>query len=185
MKRTMIVSAFPGCGKTFLFKNQHNLKFRTAHGDKQFTFLDVDSGPFQKEEGWEKRYVECVLSYAGTVDFIFIGQREAVLMELKERHIPYVTVTPENAPWTSDNERQLIKNQWFGRFILRDNSHIDNIQEWIDKFKEGYDIWTSVMFLRDFDPVAMFGLKENQYLVDIVEYLYWKKEAYNRYVLQG
>lgn len=41
-KTTMIVSCFPGCGKTWCFKNQTDLGY---------TFFDSDSSKFKKYDG--------------------------------------------------------------------------------------------------------------------------------------
>lgn len=118
----------------------------------------------------------------GTVDFIFISQHDKVLAELSARGIPFVVVAPNNAEWLSDRERQLIKQQWFGRFVLRDNSHIKDFNNWLENLKMHYDDWTSVDALSKYNPVALFLLKGDEYLSDIIADLYWKKEHYNVYV---
>ena len=145
--KTLIISAFPGCGKTYLFKNQEELLFRVYEERRHFSFLDSDSSKFEKQDGWEKEYVDSIQRVVGTVDFIFISQQQGVLKELKTRGIPFIVVAPDNAEWTNEKERALIKQQW----------------------------------LTQFDPVSFFLLKENQYLSDIMEDLYWKKETVPEY----
>lgn len=102
-----------------------------------------------------------------------------MLQALKESGLPFVVVTPDNSPWLSDKERWLIKQQWFGRFVLRDNSHIADFPSWMDHLKERYDVKTSTDHVARYNPVSHFVLKENQYLSDIIEDLYWKKETYS------
>ena len=120
MKRTLIISAFPACGKTYLYKNQKNLLFN-SNGEKiYYSFLDSDSSKFKKYNGWEKEYINHIEKNIGNVDFIFISQHEEVLQELKNRQIPFITVAPDNTSWANDKEKRLIKQQWFGRFVLRD-----------------------------------------------------------------
>lgn len=58
----------------------------------------------------------------------------------------------------------IIKQQWFGRFILRDNSHISNFESWLELLKNNYDEWTSVENLTKYNPVSFFLLKENEYI---------------------
>ena len=175
---TMIISAFPACGKTYLYKNQETLTFKYLGKEKSFTFQDSESSKYSKDAEWEKRYVDDIVDKLGSVDFIFISQHENVLAELKNRHIPFVVIAPNNSKYTSDKERQLTKQQWFGRFILRDNSHIRDINGWLNFLKCNYDEWTSFEHLTKYEPVATFLLNENQYLSDVIEDLYWKKEKY-------
>ena len=179
--KTLIISAFPGCGKTYLVRNQEELLFRVYEERKHFSFLDSDSSKFEKKDGWEKEYVDSIERVIGTVDFIFISQQEGVLKELKTRGIPFVVIAPDNAEWTEEKERALTKQQWFGRFLLKDNSHMRNFDSWLKKLVTHYDKQTTVEQLTQFDPVSFFLLKENQYLSDIMEDLYWKKETVSEY----
>lgn len=176
---TMIISAFPACGKTYLYRNQNVLKFRTfKYNTDQLSFLDSDSSKFEKKEGWEKRYIDYIESKLGTVDFIFISQHEEVLQELNNRKIPFVIVVPENLPWTDEHKKELIKQQWFGRFILRDNSHIKDFERWLNLLKDNYDNWTSLEHIMKHNPVTFLTLKEAQYLKDIMSGLCFMKERY-------
>ena len=182
MKRTLIVSAFPACGKTYLYRNQKDLLFGPKGVKVCYSFLDSDSSRFKKYDGWEKDYVDYIENHIGSVDFIFISQHDEVLRELKYRRIPFVTVAPCNTSCANDKERQLIKQQWFGRFVLRDNSHIYDLHAWLKDLSENYDNWTSEEQLTKYDPVSFFVLHADQYLSDIIEDLYWKKETYDCYV---
>lgn len=175
---TMIISAFPACGKTYLFKNQSTLEFNCAGERKKFTFCDSDSSLYEKNAEWEKEYVDAIEKKLGMFDFIFISQHDKVLEELSNRHIPFVVVAPNNFSLLSDSQRMLIKQQWFGRFILRDSSHIRNFDSWLRKLKDNYDKWTSLDELTKFNPVSYFLLGQDLYLSDIIVDLYFKKECY-------
>lgn len=184
MKRTMIISAFPGCGKTYLYGHQNNLRFDYRGVSRAFSFCDSDSSHYEKSQGWEKRYVDDIEKKIGTVDFVFISQHQQVLAELESRKIPFIVVAPDNSEWLSDYEKKLIKQQWFGRFVLRDNSHIKDFDAWLSTLKENYDEWTSTENLTKHNPVTFFLLRENQYISSIIEDLYWKKEHYDEYSLK-
>ena len=93
---------------------------------------------------------------------MFTSQHENVLYELNNRCIPFVVISPDNADWTSTPNRQLIKQQWFSRFILRDNSHITDFNQWLDLLKDNYDKWTSIEHLVKYHPVSFFLLNQNQ-----------------------
>lgn len=181
MKKTMIISAFPGCGKTYLYENQDTLNFKYLGENQKFTFGDLDSSHYEKCNSWEKRYVDDIEKKLGSIDFLFISQYEDVLSELESRHIPFIVISPDNSEWISNLERQLIKQQWFGRFVLRDNSHIKDFNSWITSLKNNYDNQTSISHLTKYNPVSFFLLKESEYISNIIEDLYWKKEHYDCY----
>lgn len=185
MKKTLIISAFPACGKTFLYKNQEQLLFKSQDGLQiHYSFLDSDSSKFKKYDGWEKEYVNHIEENIGKVDFIFISQHDVVLQEIANRGLPFVTVGPENLPWTTNENKMLTKQQWFGRFVLRDNTHIANFMDWIKKLSENYDSWTSIQQQTKYGPIEFFSLGANQYLSNIIEELYYKKEIFSQYTKQ-
>lgn len=160
--------------------NQSTLEFKFKGQNKKFTFYDMDSSLYKKYDGWEKEYVDNIESRIGAADFIFISQHEEVLQELSNRNIPFVVVSPDNSDWISDTERQIIKQQWFGRIASRDNSFLEGrFNTWFTAIKENYDILTSVEYITKHNPVSFFLLKENQYISDIINELYWKKETYS------
>lgn len=181
MKKTLIVSAFSACGKTFLFNNQNELLFKNFEKQIHYSFLDSDSSKFKKYAGWEKDYVDHVVSELGTADFIFVTQHSVVLDELKRRGLPFVMVVPNNI-YGTERDKQLTKQQWFGRIILRDNSFInEDFDKWLNHLSEKYDNWINEETIDKYNPVAFFTLNADQYLSDIIEDLYWKKETYDCY----
>lgn len=181
-RKTMIISAFWGCGKTFLCSNQDVILFKNSSEIKsQYSFLNSDNSKYFKQDGWEKKYVDDIEKFIGTVDFIFIGQHDAVLKEFKKRRLPFVMVVPDNF-WGTDKEKMLTKQQWFGRIVLkdlRDASFLgQNSNKWISNLSRDYDYWNNPDIIDEYKPSSFFLLKENQYLSDIIEDLYWKKETY-------
>ena len=144
---------------------------------KKISFIDSDSSSYAKTPDWERRYALDIKSKLGTVDFIFISQHSKVLEELHKLGVDYVTVYPNNTNQLSDKERQLIKQQWFGRFVLRDNSHIKDFSKWLSSLKENYDNWTSIEQIKKMNPLRYYLLNQNQYISDILEQLYALKEV--------
>lgn len=164
---TLIISAFPGCGKTYIYNNQDKFGYKV---------MDSDSSTFAKHENWEEEYVKHIESNLGKYDFIFIAQYPKVLELLYRDNVPFVVVAPDNRKELSEEERMLIKQQWFGRFILRDNSHIKDLNRWLELLKNNYDSWTSVESLSKNHPDEIILLKENEYLLNKMDYLYALKE---------
>ena len=176
--KTMIISAFSACGKTYLTENQEELKFNYLGKIRKFSFLDSDSSAYEKVDGWEKTYVDDIEKKIGTVDFIFITQYHTVLDEIKKRNLSFVMVFPNNI-WGTDYEKKLTKQQWFGRIALRDNSFIrGDFKSWIEHLSWKYDNWINMDTIEKYNPVTFFVLNRDQYLSSIVEDLYWKKEHY-------
>lgn len=183
MRKTMIISAFSACGKSWLTKHQDRFGY---------TMRDHDSSAYKKVAGWEKEYIANFLKEAksGYYDFVFVSMTESVICEMDRQGIPYVIVEPDNIIWneyeTTERvlERQLIKQQWFGRLFLRDNSHIKDYHSWLNHMKEIYDERTSLDFINKHKQISFFTLNQNQYLSDIIHELYWKKETHDIYLVQ-
>ena len=126
---------------------------------------DSDSSTYEKTAGWEKEYINSFMKEAksGKYDFIFVCQTESVIDEMDRQKIPYVIVEPDNIVWNEQEskerakERQIIKQQWFGRFILRDNSHIKNFSKWLNHMKDIYDERTGLGFILTPPTIEIVG----------------------------
>lgn len=159
MVKTTIVSAFPGCGKTYMATHQ-----------EQYTFsvLELETTKYIKNTEWQRLYVENLKKYIGKVDFLLIPQQDVLIDELLYCRIPFVAVVPDNSEKLSCKERHLIKQQWFGRFYLRDNSHIQNKEMWMKKMVDNYDSWTNPSFFLSRNIFNYIPLKADQYLEDVI-----------------
>ena len=160
MKKTLIISTFPTCGKTYLFENQMNYGY---------SILDIESSLFRRGDGWEIEYIDFIDNRIGKVDYILVSQHDEVLKELNLRKLPFITVLPNNSSSLSDRERQIIKQQWFGRFLLRNNSHIKNINEWLDRLLINYEGWTNIDHIMTFQPILNISLNADEYLSDKID----------------
>lgn len=155
-----IISAFPGCGKTYLYNNQQ------IYGLK---IIDAESHYFTKTYNWQKTYIKYIMQRLNDIDFILISQHDEVLQELKDNNLMFVTVAPDNSINLSDRDKKIIKQQWFGRFVLRNNNHVNDFDKWLKKMNLMYDEWTNPNFFKQFNPYKHFCLNQNQYLCDIIE----------------
>lgn len=132
-----------------------------------YSMRDSDSSTYEKTAGWEKEYVNGFMEEAksGKYDFVFVCQTESVIDEMDRRKIPYIIVEPDNIVWNKQEaeerakERQIIKQQWFGRFVLRNNSHIKDFSKWLSHMKDIYDERTRFDFIAKHNPVSFFDLK--------------------------
>lgn len=146
LKRTFIISAFPGCGKS------HATKFLN---NKKYTILDIDSIKFSwlKDENgnntdkpnpeFPKNYIQCIKENIGKADVIFISSNKEVREALKENKIKFILVSP----------RLNMKKEWIRRFDERGNSlHFiefiaKNWDKFINEIKEEEDDYCTVNWL--------------------------------------
>lgn len=85
--KTLIISAFPGCGKSFLAKYYKNSKF---------TFLDKYNDYLNCKYEF-KAYINEITSLTSKSDFLLISQYPEVLNILHEYGTLYIIVVPNNS----------------------------------------------------------------------------------------
>ncbi len=89
--------------------------------NSQYTFYDKDNGYLSCDYDF-KTYANEIISLIGKVDFLLISQYPEVLNVLHQKRVPYIVVAPNNSSYLSSSMRKIIKQQWFGRFCLRESS---------------------------------------------------------------
>ena len=121
--KTVIVSAFPACGKSYVHDNQ------TSEG---LTCLDSDSSDFSwikcpngknttiGNPEFPNNYIQHIKDNVGQVDIIFISSHEQVVAALDKTDLCWVGVTPHVD----------CRSEWVGRFWLRGND--DNFIKFIN-----------------------------------------------------
>lgn len=158
-KRTVIVSAFPCCGKTYAFE----------HYQDKYSMLDSDSSQFSwmykaskdgivrqrvRNPEFPANYIEHIKQNIGKVDIIFVSSHLSVRQALQDAGIHYCTVYPKES----------MLNEWVGRMYRRGND---------DNFIE-YQInhWNEFMHNITFEPHGqhLIRLGNNDYLD--IDYLY-------------
>ncbi len=114
---TLIVSAFPGCGKSHFFRENKNK-----------IVLDSDSSKFDKSD-FPNNYIEHIKSNIGKADIILVSSHKEVRDALVENNIKFTLVYPDKS----------IKDEYIQRYIDRGNSEkfvellTKNWLTWIDE----------------------------------------------------
>ena len=98
-KSTILISAFPGVGKSYLFKNL-----------KDYKILDSDSSTFDKDL-FPGNYIDHVKQNIGVVDIIMISTHDVVRQQLEENGLFFVLVYPDIS----------LKDEYIGRYNERGN----------------------------------------------------------------
>ncbi len=171
--KTCIISTFPACGVTHLCEHGMGIPINAQGDVRIIKAIEAKMLDYRGTDAQVSDFVNQVVNSRGTVDFIFIPFYEEVLAELNKRGIPFVVVMPDNLNWHTDRDRQIVKQQWLGRMLLSGHS-----AEFIKNMMDSYDILTSSKRFMQYNPAMYFTLKENQYIRDILEYIFIRKEAY-------
>lgn len=168
--KTCVVSVFPACGRNYTYCNQNKILIRKA------LFEDKSSCTILNCNDRYPKSIKTIEKSIGSVDFILFEQNDLLLKTLKSKGIPVVMVVPNNSSMIEEKERILIKNQWLGR-IVASRSESDDLNRIIRVFLDNYEDWTNISTIREnYSPADIFKLSQGEYLADILEKLYWKKE---------
>jgi hypothetical protein len=137
---TLVVSAFPGCGKSHLFRNK---------GEKKI--LDSDSSTFDKSH-FPQNYIEHIKSNIGEVDIILVSSHKEVRDALVNESINFTLVYP----------RKDIKDEYIQRYIDRGNDG-----KFVELLKQNWDNWTDE--LENQEGCEKIELESGQYLSNVIE----------------
>lgn len=158
---TLAISAFPGCGKTYV--KEHN---------DDLTILDSDSSNYswiykdgvkteERDPNFPANYMNHIKEELASkeYDFIFVSSHETVRKALKENDIPYISVIPDVSA----------KEEWLQRFKERGDS-----DAFIKTISDNWDQWIADMNDKEKNPsVFNVYLKPDEYLDhSCLEYIY-------------
>ncbi len=137
--KTIIISAFPGCGKSHLFRNK---------GDKKI--LDSDSSKFDKSQ-FPQNYIDHIKSNIGEADMILVSSHKEVRDALVDNGIEFTLVYPNKD----------IKDEYIQRYIDRGNE-----DKFVELLKNNWNIW--IPELEQQKGCEKIELNRGQYLSDVV-----------------
>jgi hypothetical protein len=136
---TLVVSAFPGCGKSHLFRNK---------GEKKI--LDSDSSTFDKSQ-FPDNYITHIKSNLGNVDIILVSSHKVVRDALEKEGIDFTLVYPNRE----------IKDEYIQRYVDRGND-----DKFVELLKSNWNNWMDE--LENQTGCNKVELKEGEYLSDII-----------------
>jgi uncharacterized glyoxalase superfamily protein PhnB len=136
---TLVVSAFPGCGKSHLFRNK---------GDKKI--LDSDSSTFDKSQ-FPENYINHIKSNIGDADIILVSSHKEVRDALQNQGINFTLVYPKKD----------IKDEYIQRYIDRGNDG-----KFVDLLKQNWENWVGE--LEQQSGCEKIKLDSGQYLSDVI-----------------
>lgn len=186
MRRTMIVSVFPGCGRDRLFKGLNNRAITVKNVNGMLTDIRCKNiklacyvGDIDK--AWDEIYEACQQA-VGEYDFIFIDYHEELFSRLKRNSIPFGIMVPDVFACGNEVEYSELKHAWVNRVLKSDvtlNPDYDfwtkNISDEIDLLHGGADIMKS-------GAVTLSVLNKLEYLGDRLGLMYSEKELSRKMV---
>lgn len=101
--KTVIISAFPGTGKTYFCAHTKEL-FK----ERRLKVMDSDSSTFDKSE-FPANYIQHIKDHLGKVDVIFVSSHAEVKQALDIEKLDYVLVLPDLS----------LKSEYVARYIER------------------------------------------------------------------
>lgn len=143
MKNTLVISAFPCCGKTYACKKLQEEGYTVWDSDssqfswitKKIAYVDVltvkDKTEKVRNPDFPKNYIKHIQEGIGKVDIIFVSSHQVVRDALNEAGIKYILVYP----------REDMLTEWIGRAYIRGsgddfcNMLIKNWDSWISLIK--------------------------------------------------
>lgn len=146
--KTIVISAFPATGKSYLFDRFQN---------SNITALDSDSSKFSwisegvRNKDFPNNYISHIKENMGKVDYIFVSSHKEVRNALKSNNIPFWLVFPHEA----------LIQEYITRYSNRGNDY-----KFIDFISKN---WFS--FLEDLKSEkcqTKIQLLPNQFLADII-----------------
>lgn len=111
LEKTKIISAFPACGKTYMFNNS---ELSIIDSDSsEFSWLKDKNGNNTKERNpnFPNNYIEHIKKNLGEVDIIFISSHEVVRKAMVDNDINYTLIYPSIE----------LNEEWIKRFVDRGN----------------------------------------------------------------
>lgn len=132
MNKTYVISAFPGCGKTYYYNTNNTLK--TLDSDSSnFSWIKDSNGNNTTERNPEfpNNYIKHIKDNIGKVDIIFVSSHDNVRQSLYANKIPTILVYPNKS----------CKDEWLNRFKNRgnDDKFIQFMSDNWDKFIDALD----------------------------------------------
>lgn len=166
MSKTIIISGFPGVGKSYLA--------RQSKVDTQLpNCYDCESSDYQwkkdplgiagptRIENWVEKYVDAIINLknfgtdgigifdAKIYDYILISSHWEVRQELQKRKVDYLVVYPAGG----------LRNKYMARYLERGSS--------LAFMKSMYDTWGHKIHSMAEDPMPQIILEDGQYLIDL------------------
>lgn len=139
-KEAVLLSAFPGTGKSYLYENNEGL-----------TILDSDSSTFDKE-GFPQNYIEHIKENLNKAHIIMISSHEEVREALLENDLYFVVAYPSID----------LKDEYIERYKNRGNE-----DSFVELLNNNWENW--ITEIESDDRFKKIKLSEGEFLSDKID----------------
>ena len=158
MKKTKVISVFPGCGKTYCFNKYKDSDVKILDSDSsEFSWVKDENGNNTKERNpnFPMNYIKHIKENIGKVDVIFVSSHDIVRNALMDNEINYILVYPCLAA----------KEEYMNRYSARGSD-----ENFIKFINEHYEEFVNNMKLETFPKKVELYCEET--LNDLLKYGY-------------
>ena len=149
--QTIIISGFPGIGKSFLVKRNWNY-FLLDSDSSNFSWEDIDKKIRHKE--WPENYINHIKKNINKVDIILVSSHDVVRESLVNNGIMFNLIYPDLS----------IKEEYIQRFIDRGSN-----ESFVNLLQSNYELWINELMNQK--NCEHFILQSGQYLSDVIDKL--------------
>lgn len=150
-KQTRIISAFPACGKTHLFKNGYEDKIIIDSDSSKFSWLADGT---TRNPDFPSNYIKHIKDNIGKVDYILVSSHIDVRRALDDNDLCWAFVVPHRA----------LMLEWVGRCYIRGSD-----KGFIDALVNNWHDWTDL--INGPMPNGLCKLSSNEYLSDKMSFI--------------
>jgi hypothetical protein len=156
--KTRIISAFPCCGKTYLFNNPQGRVIADSDSS-EFSWVKDSEGNNTKERNpnFPTNYIDYIKSLIGKVDYILVSSHDDIRHALDEAQLCWIAVTPDES----------LMNEWVGRCYMRGSS--DSFIKILAKNWKSWTNWQSINM--NFNNSGQCIIESNKYLSDELHWI--------------
>lgn len=155
MRETLIISAFPACGKTYAAKYLSERGVDVLDSDSsQFSWITDENGNKVRNPRFIEEYIAHIKENIGKVDLIFVSSHKEVRRAMQKAQIDYTLVRPDVE----------LKEQWVGRCFLRGNT-----PEFCKNLAEHWEEWIGECKKYTEKEEILRGWNGNLYLLDVLD----------------
>lgn len=161
MKNTKIISAFPACGKTYVFENFKDKVILDSDSSK-FSWIIVNNEKVRNPD-FPKNYINHIKENIGKADYILVSSHENVRKALEEAGVDFYLVYPEKQ----------LKEEWIGRCFLRGSE-----EKFCQLIADNWDAWINQLET-DSKKHQSVQLKSGEYLSNVIRFINDEDYLYN------
>ncbi len=147
---TIVVSGFPGVGKTFFAQNCEEWQVILDSDSSKFSW----TSPGERNPDFPQNYIDHIKSNLGDVTFILVSSHKEVREALKENNIKFTLVYPDKS----------IKDDYLKRYEDRGSE-----KAFVELLSKNWDAWLTE--LEEQENCEHMVLTEGMFLDDVSEFL--------------